>query len=192
MKVLDYARAHWRGLLLAASVLLAFAGGYVSGARGGRGQFSDVVSGTSTVQTVTVEHTVVVEKPVDRWRTRVVEVTKYDPQGKKTETIVAKTDSGEHQEGSVKIDETNLRVDSKTTEREAISRVVPRLRATVELQPGLVDFHRPTVNAAVGATYDLVQLGPFALYAGGQVRAPIAGPGGSVEVLGVLGLSVAH
>lgn len=137
----------------------------VAGALSTRRWAPRVVTRTETkLQVQTVEHQVVVEKPVIRWRDRTVTVTKYAPSGSVSETIVSKTDSGEKKEGTVTTTDEKVAVKEESKETKT-----PEQGWAVWGGPGI---GLEGLSVTAGATKRLV--GPVGL--GVAVHAPLRAP----------------
>jgi len=112
--------------------------------------------------------TITVEKPVDRWRTRIVEVTRYDPQGRVTERISADTTAGSHEGG------TETTVTGRTDEERTSSGIVERSQGSVPpwRASGLLGWSGS--GAVVGGEVSRQLFGPFE--AGAWVAVPLQAP----------------
>lgn len=167
----------WRRRAVVAGVVLLCCAG--SGAAGARlfPRTVRVVEYKDRIQTV--EHQVIVEKPVDRWHDRVVEKIVYRKDGSKASETTTTETGGSHTGGSetttdTKVDET--RTGSVTTT------VSPEGRWSVRVLAG----PDSAGSVVAGAGVDYRFLGPAT--AGVEVLAPVAGNAGRFTFLFGLGL----
>jgi len=177
-------QARAKSLGAVAVVLLALVAG---GAALGRvlerpSVFSDVEASHSVVQTRTETVERVVVQTVVKWRTRYVEVNKYDPTtGKLTETIRTGTQEASDSKRDGKTDtRTVSESDSHDTSKQ-VSISNPEGRWSVRAGAGLASSGG--FVGAVGADYRF--LGPLTLGLG--VVFPVSGPG---QFIGIVNLGL--
>lgn len=117
------------------------------------------------VKTVEVVKTVTVEKPVDRWRDRVVKVVEYRD-GPISRTVETETKDGEHKGGSETTTTSRETSDAKTDTR-TVTITNPAPRWSVRALAGVAG----TGGVVAGAGVDYRLVGP--LTAGAWLVAPV-------------------
>ena len=163
-RVLALISAHRRLSGLVVALVLCFVVGFAAGRRTAK-PAPQVVHDVQT-QIQYKDRIVTVEKPVDRWRDRVVTKYIYAPDGGVVEKVVAETKSGEHQ-GEVTRTETASGQEKVKDDLRVTPAPAPRWSFYAEAGPwlDLKTGHLEPLGGTIGVTYTVV--GPLYLGAVG-------------------------